>query len=142
MGVNYTQRRMLGISVYLDYLKTIDSEAVYELQSRYNPKTGKEISKEKVLVKQEASHYEFMGEKAEDMYELCQQLEKRTGLKVDQDDDARLLYIGIPFGELTDYGRVDLLDGEVEIGWLLAEANRLKDILGVEVSIHFYSSVG
>ena len=142
MGVNYTQRRMLGISVYLDDLKTIDSEAVYELQSRYNPKTGKKISEEKVLVKNEVFHYEFMGVRAEDMYDLCQDLEAKLDLRADQDDDAGLLYIGIPFGQLKDYGRVDLLEGEVEIGWLLAEADRLKDILGQEVSILFYSSVG
>ena len=141
MGINYTQYAIIGVEFDIDSLLVIDSPAVYEEQKRYDTKTGKVIKTEKVLVKEEESHYEFDGEKYYDIWEIESKYSKEKGLKAMVIENT--LYIGYPVGEKTDYGRADLLNERVCYSDLVDIFEKAKiRFSNMGVSLHFVVSVG
>ena len=141
MGINYTQYAMIGIEIDVDSLLVIDSPAVYEEQKRYDTRTGKVIKTEKVLVKEEESHYEFNGEKYYDLWEIESKYSKEKGLKAMVIEHT--LYIGYPLGEKTDYGRADLLNKSISYSDLVDVFEKAKTrFSNMEVSLHLIASVG
>lgn len=144
MGVNYDQKCMVGIEVALSDITVVVSEAVYEDQNRYNPKTGKITGTERVLVKKEELKYVFMGEESDDWYCMIENLADKLGLDsyVPRSDDEQYFYIGTLVGDEQDMGRADLLTGSVEISYLVKLMTELKDKLPGDISLHFLSSAG
>ena len=142
MGVNYDQECMVGIEVALSDITVVVSEAVYEDQNRYDPRTGKILKTEKVLVKAAELKYVFMGEESDDWYCMIENIAEELGLDcyVPRSDDEQYFYIGTLVGDEQDMGRADLLTGSVEISYLVKLMTELKDKLPGDISLHFLSS--
>ena len=146
MGVNYCQKCMVGIEVALSDITHVVSEAVYEDQNRYNPKTGKITGTERVLVKEEELKYVFMGKESTDWYSMIENLADELGIDSyiqdgECEEDAYFC-IGTFVGDEQDMGRADLLTGSVEISYLVKLMTELKDKLPGDISLHFLSSAG
>ena len=145
MGVNYRQKCMVGIEVALSDITVVVSEAVYEDQNRYNPKTGKITGTERVLVKEEELKYVFMGEESDDWYCMIENIAEELGIDsyIQEGDDGDAYFcIGTFVGDEQDMGRADLLTGSVEISYLVKLMTELKDKLPGDISLHFLSSAG
>ena len=144
MGVNYDQKCMVGIEVDLSDITYVVSDAVYENQNRYNPKTGEITGTEKVLVKRAELEYVFMGEESDDWYCMIENIAEELGLDcyVPRSDDEQYFYIGKFVGEEQDMGNVDMLTGSVEISYIVKLAEELKSKLPGDISLHFLSSAG
>lgn len=144
MGVNYDQKCMVGIEVDLSDITYVVSDAVYENQNRYNPKTGEITGTEKVLVKRAELEYVFMGEESDDWYCMIENLADKLGLDsyVPRSDDEQYFYIGTFVGDEQDMGNVEMLTGSVEISYLVKLMTELKDKLPGDISLHFLSSAG
>ena len=144
MGVNYDQECMVGIEVDLSDITVVVSDAVYEDQNRYDPRTGKILKTEKVLVKAAELKYVFMGEESDDWYCMIENIAEELGLDcyVPRSDDEQYFYIGTLVGDEQDMGRADLLTGSVEISYLVKLMTELKDKLPGDISLHFLSSAG
>jgi hypothetical protein len=143
MGINYTQYAIVGVKFDTNSLLVIDSPAVYEEQKRYDTRTGKVIKTEKVLVKEEESHYEFNYKKYDDLWEIESEYSKEKETRVIIIEDG--LYIGYPIGEKTfvNYGRADLLNESVSYSDLVDIFEKAKIRFStMEVSLHFVASVG
>jgi hypothetical protein len=144
MGVNYQQKCMVGIEIPLSDITIVVSEAVYEDQNRYNPKTGKITGTEKVLVKEEELKYVFMGKESTDWYSMIENLADELGIDSyiqDTDDGYGYFCLGTFIGDEHDMGRADLLEGSVPISHLVKLMTELKETLG-DVQLHFLSSAG
>ena len=145
MGVNFRQKCMVGIEVPLSDITVVVAEATYEDQNRYNPKTGKITGTERVLVRESELKYVFMGKEYDDYHsligDLVDELELDSYIE-DEDDGNGYFYIGTFIGDERDMGRVDLLEGSVEISYLVKLMTELKDKLPGDISLHFLSSVG
>lgn len=145
MGVNFHQKCMVGIEVALSDITVVVSEAVYEDQNRYNPKTGKITGTERVLVKEEELKYVFMGEESDDWYCMIENIAEELGIDsyIQEGDDVDAYFcIGTFVGDEQDMGRADLLTGSVEISYLVKLMTELKDKLPGDISLHFLSSAG
>lgn len=144
MSVNYDQKCMVGIEVALSDITVVVSEATYEDQNRYDPRTGKILKTEKVLVKAAELKYVFMGEESDDWYCMIENIAEELGLDcyVPRSDDEQYFYIGTFVGEEQDMGNVDMLTGSVEISYLVKLMTELKDKLPGDISLHFLSSAG
>ena len=146
MGVNFQQKCMVGIEVPLSDITVMVAEATYEDQNRYNPKTGKITGTERVLVRESELKYVFMGEESDDWCCMIENI--AAGLDLDsyvQEDDSdgeAYFCIGTFIGNERDMGRVDLLEGSVEISYLVKLMTELKDKLPGDISLHFLSSAG
>ena len=143
MGVNFRQKCMVGIEVALSDITVVVSEAVYEDQNRYNPKTGKITGTERVLVKEEELKYVFMGEESDDWYCMIENIAEELGIDsyIQEGDDGDAYFcIGTFVGDEQDMGRADLLTGSVEISYLVKLMTELKDKLPGDISLHFLSS--
>ena len=141
MSWNAKQYCLVGIGAEIDSLEVIDSEAVYEDQNRYNPKTGKVIGKDKVTVKEKVSHYEWLGESGSDFDDLVEKLEEKFELEllVTEED----IYLGKRIGNLADFGNVEMLQDELEITHLINLVNEVRGILPEDqVKIHFVVVAG
>ncbi len=139
MGVNFQQYCLIGRSYKLADLEVVDSEEITEKQPRYDSKTGKVKSHETVIVKEEESHYELLGTSVEDPYEF-EELFKKMGLKAIVDDTS--IHVGQLLGRNKDFGRVELLDGTVELDKLSTIVTKVEKLLKVTPHIIFCSSVG
>ena len=144
MGVDYDQKCMVGIEVDLSDITVVVSDAVYEDQNRYDPRTGKILKTEKMLVKAAKLEYVFMGKESDDWYCMIENIAEELGLDcyVPRSDDEQYFYIGTFVGEEQDMGNVDMLTGSVEINYLVKLAEDLKSKLSGNISLHFLSSVG
>jgi hypothetical protein len=146
MGVNYDQKCMVGIEVDLSDITYVVSEAVYEDQNRYDPRTGKILKTEKVLVKAAELEYVFMGKESDDWYcmieNIAAELDLDSYVQEDDSDGEAYFCIGTFIGDERDMGRVDLLEGSVEISYLVKLMTELKDKLPGDISLHFLSSAG
>lgn len=140
MGVNYDQKCMVGIEIYVSDIKVIIEEAVYENQNRYDSRTGKITKTERVLVKEEDAVYVLMGKKYSDRDSLAKDIAEDLGLDYSIEDDY--FYIGEFVGEENGMGNVDMLTGSVEISYLVKLMTELKDKLPGDISLHFLSSAG
>jgi hypothetical protein len=137
---------MVGIEVALSDITVVVSEAVYEDQNRYNPKTGKITGTERVLVKEEELVYTFMGK----TYSNWQSLPEDIADELDLDSyiqegncsGEEYFCIGTFVGDEQDMGRADLLTGSAEISYLVKLMTELKDKLPGDISLHFLSSAG
>jgi hypothetical protein len=58
------------------------------------------------------------------------------------DDDEAYFYIGTFIGDEHDMGNIDMLDGSVEIDYLVKLSEELKSKLPGDISLHFLSSAG
>jgi hypothetical protein len=146
MGVNYQQKCMVGIEVPLSDITVMVAEATYEDQNRYNPKTGKITGTERVLVRESELKYVFMGKESKYWQGMIEDLAEELGL--DSYIQEGNFYgwesfcIGTFIGDERDMGRVDLLEGSVEISYLVKLMTELKDKLPGDISLHFLSSAG
>jgi hypothetical protein len=146
MGVNFQQKCIVGIEVPLSDITVVVAEATYEDQNRYNPKTGKITGTERVLVRESELKYVFMGRESDywqGMIEnLADELDLDSYIQEGNSDDEAYFCIGKFVGDERDMGRVDLLEGSVEISYLVKLMSELKDILPGNISLHFLSSAG
>lgn len=142
MGVDYSQYCIIGIKVLIDDLKVLTSPAVYEEQNRYDPKTGKVIGTERVLVKEEESHYVWDGKIYEEYDDLCQiEFDESIGTDTYFIDDH--IYFGYSIGSNKDYGRVDLIDDELTLEFIQEKFDQIrKRFPDYPVQMHFVASVG
>ena len=125
MGTNYHQYAILGIKISGDDVKCVESPAVYENQNRYNTTTGQVKGTERVKVKEEVSYYMFMGTKYDELYDI-EYDKKYEELIANFDGEEDCLYLGIEVCDTKDFGRADLLDGEVSISELQDSAEIVK----------------
>ena len=146
MGVNYRQKCMMGIEVALSDITVVVSEATYEDQNRYNPKTGKITGTERVLVKEEELKYVFMGKEYDGWYDmigdLADELELCSSIQEGNCPEETYFYIGTFVGDEQEMGNVDMLTGSVEISHIVKLAEELKSKLPGDISHHFLSSAG
>ena len=145
MGINYSQSCILGWEFTREQVEKEISPAEYSEQPRFDTKTGTETHKEKVLVKERDYIFECAGIQNEELWYLAEQVAERHGLRSVCDDES--FYIGISLGDREDFGRADLLEGDVQLDRLAVHLNRLKDMqedIGTPDSpaIHFIASVG
>lgn len=146
MGVNYTQHCILGYGGDLEDYKVVIEDKQYEKQPRYDTKTGEISHYENVLVKNEESHYKLFGCENEYGYELLEDLSRKYKLNVGFDFyNAADFAIGYHLGDGKDCGRVDLIEGVVDVDWVVEKRKELADILNCsveDIKIHFLSNVG
>jgi hypothetical protein len=145
MGVNYTQHCMLGFYLDADDITVIRQPAIYDEQPRYDTRTGKQTHTEKVLVKQEEAVYQFEDLEDEYLEELGEQIADKYGVGCRVDQEYEFLCVGIDVAESADYGRVDLLNDDIDIKSLLQEAEELKEKFPQykdQIGLHFFSYVG
>lgn len=143
MGVNYCQYCILGIKVKIANLKHIISPAEYADQARYDTRTGKQISTERVLVKEEDYEYRFMGYSGDS--DLFYTLPDDLGLGGGVDQDGEFFYMGYKIGDDTDYGRVEMLCGSLSLDDIQEKISELAPILNVDleqIQLHFFSYEG
>ena len=115
MGIDYCQSCMIGVVFTEEELKKVISKQEFEMQPRYDPKTGKQVSVEKVIIKDEQCIYSLMGEEREDLYLLAEDLADKFDLDCQPDYDEESICLGMFLGESCSYGRVDLLCGDYKI---------------------------
>jgi len=146
MGVNFQQKCMVGVEVPLSDITVMVAEATYEDQNRYNPKTGKITGTERVLVRESELKYVFMGKESKYWQGMIEDLAEELGLdsyiQEGNFDRWESFCIGTFIGDERDMGRVDLLEGSVEISYLVKLMTELKDKLPGDISLHFLSSAG
>lgn len=146
MGVNFQQKCMVGIEIPLSEIRHLVIKATYEDQNRYDPRTGKILKTEKVLVKHPEFKYVFMGEESDDwccmIENIAAELDLDSYVQEDDSDGEAYFCIGTFIGDERDMGRVDLLEGSVEISYLVKLMTELKDKLPGDISLHFLSSAG
>jgi len=147
MGVNFTQSCILGWSFNRGQVEKELCPPEYTEQSRYDTKTGEETHKERVLIKEREYILECAGERHEEMYELAAIVADKFGLSYIMDFEEGEFFIGITLGDDFDYGRVELLIGDVQLDELAAKLNKLKDLqedIGTPDSpaIYFVTNVG
>jgi hypothetical protein len=144
---------MVGIEVALSDITVVVAEATYEDQNRYNPKTGKITGTKRVLVRESELKYVFMGKESKYWQGMIEDLAEELGLdsyiQEGNFDGEESFCIGTFIGDEHDIsigssslGRVDLLEGSVEIGYLVKLMTELKDKLPGDISLHFLSSAG
>lgn len=146
MGVNYDQKCMVGIEIPLSDITVVVSEAVYEDQNRYDPRTGKILKTEKVLVKDAKLKYVFMGRESDNGYNLAEDIARELDLdcfiEYGHYDQDKYFCLGKDIGCPDDMGNICLLTGSVEINYLVKLAEELKSKLPGDISLHFLSSAG
>lgn len=150
MGVDYSQLCMVGFRVSDEELLQTREDPVYEMQPRYNTKTGEKTHEEKVLVKEAEEVYSFFGYEECNINELCEILYKPlkdVGLDVKRDGggyyDVTGLVIGISIGDYEDFGRIDMLEGSISLEKIQEIADKIKKVFpNQEISIEFLSYVG
>lgn len=146
MGVSYIQYAILGIKINKEDIKKVLSEAVYELQPRYDTKTGKEIGKERVLVKEKEEVYEFKGVKNSYFYELEYDLEKGFPdldvLTTGGYNDEECIYIGKSLKMNSNDYTFDGMDGEISVKKIMELEKEVSRILDEEVQLYFWTYCG
>jgi hypothetical protein len=140
MGVNYRQSCIIGLELGFEDLKVVTSPAVYEMQNRYNTKTGKIEKQEKVLVKSEEWHIEFQGKAYKDYYDIGRDLPKWISVVEDYGRDC--LYIGISLGA-KDFGRVDLIECSLSLEDINSQFEKVQKLFpDKKIEMHFWSNIG
>ena len=147
MGVNFTQSCILGWSFNRGQVEKEISPAKYIEQQSYDVRTGQENGTNRGLVKEREYILECAGERHEEMYELAAIVGSKFGLSYFMDSEEEEFFIGIALGDDFDYGRVELLIGDVQLDDLAVKLNKLKDLqedIGTPDSpaIHFITNVG
>lgn len=142
MGIDYRQYCIIGIKVPIDDLKVVTSSAVYEEQNRYDPKTGKVKGTERVLVKDEESHYKWDGKVYEEYDDLCQiEFDKSIGTGTYFIDNH--IYFGYLVDADEDCGRVDLIEEELTLEFIQEQFDLVgKRFPDYPVKMYFVSYVG
>lgn len=142
MGINYYQHCIIGIKVSVDDLLVVTSPAVYEEQNRYDSKTGKVIGTERVLVKEEESHYVWDGKIYEEYDDLCQiEFDESIGTDTYFIDDH--IYFGYSIGSNKDYGKADLIDDELTLEFIQEQFDLVgKRFPDYPVKMYFVSYAG
>lgn len=142
MGVNFTQRCVLGVSFEGESLKNIISEEEYRDEPRYDTRTGKQIKTERIIIKDEVYNYIVLGETFDELG--CVEFDD-LDVVYDYNEEDETLYIGEEIGDGEDFGRVDLLCGSISLHDLSEKAKTLSERLKVdvkEINLHFIASVG
>jgi hypothetical protein len=139
MGVNYQQFCIIGISIPYKDLQVTTSEAIYEEQNRYDPKTGKVVGAENVLVKEREWHVEFNGKKYDDYYDIERDYKDMFSY---MDYDCETFYLGLKI-ETEDFGRADLINESFtprEISDMCLKVH--GKLRNYEIGIHFIGYAG
>lgn len=156
MGVNYTQYAMVGVIITPE--EKVISEAVYRTEPRFDTKTGKQTHEEKVLVKEETVEFEYkVGsqrfisnylEYPQELYDKIEQYNKDNDTFIiinDIYDENGSICIGFNACHPADYGRVDLLEGELSLKDFMYHASYLAEAFDIDtedVKLHFFSCIG
>jgi hypothetical protein len=147
MGVNFIQYCILGWEFTRDDIEQEISPAEYQLQDRFDTKTGKVTHQENVLVKAREYKLAAAGVEADDIYDLAEGIADKYGLECGIDSDYDRFWIGFKMGETEDYGRVDLINGSVCLDDFAMSLNTLRELQAdiapdQAIELHFGSHVG
>jgi|688.fasta_scaffold192940_4 hypothetical protein len=144
MGTNFEQKCIVGFILSKKELTVIDQEEQFELQSRYDTKTGKETHKEKVMIREEESYFKFVDIVADDLYNLVNMIKSDYGFEAGTfwSDDDNYLWVGYELGDTENYGRVDLLTGSLDIEVLRELKGNLEGRFDLPIALHFITEVG
>ncbi len=132
MGVNYSQHVIVGREFRHEDLLVVESEAVYEMQPRYDTRTGNKTSEVKVLVKQRVAYFVFkdIRHDADDPYGFAEEVAEKYGCFAECDRDEEVFYIGIKLVQTDyDYGNVDLINDEVSLEDIKSAFKKAKKIV-------------
>lgn len=144
MGVNYDQRAILGICISSESAEHELSPAEYVEQPQYDTSTGVQVASKSVLKKHREVEYRYGKWVSYDMYSLGELIAKELHLSCVFDNDEEDIFIGFPVGETHDYGRVELLEGEVSLDELENLRAELQERLSGdhEINLYLITSVG
>lgn len=147
MGVNFYQSVILGVEIKEEDCYVLISPAEYELQNRYDPKTGKVVGQENVLIKPEEYKYSFAGVDFEEFYDFEEAFKKVLNPKLSFicKGDGSSNYIGYMLGESEDYGNVDLVKGSISVSELVKMEHELQSLFNeykLSVKLFFISDAG
>ena len=147
MGVNYRQYCMLGIKVTEDECLKVISPAIYADEPRFDTKTGKQVSTEKVLREEADEIYKWRDFESYYFGGLSFQINNEyinTEIDAVEACGYGSLYIGVHISSTMDCGRVELLEGEVSLEEI---EDYTQDLIQngfgrKEIGLHFFGSVG
>ena len=145
MGVNYTQRCILGFLIEADDIEETLEPAIYDEQPRYDTKTGKQTHTERVLVKERVKIFKWADLENEYLYDLGENIADKYDISFVVDQHCEFLYIGLDVADSYEYGRVDLLEDTVSLESLQGGVEELQEKFPNckdEISLHFVSNVG
>lgn len=147
MGTNFEQKCIIGFILSEKELTVIDQEEQFELQPRYDTRTGKETHKEKVIIKDEESHLKFAHIVADDLYDLVELIKTEFGFEAgvfESDFESGIfnMWVGHELGNTENYGRVDLLTGSLNIDELCDLKRNLEERFVFPIALHFLIEVG
>lgn len=127
MGISYDNYLVYGICLNKSECEVIISPAKYEMQNRYDTKTGKIIKQEKVCIKREENKYVFNSWENEDFTELANDIANANNLKwfYNYDDSC---FIGLKAIESDDKGGARMIDGSISISELTELHNKMLDL--------------
>lgn len=145
MGINVTQKMIIGIALDSDECHYQKSPAVYDEQPRYDTKTGVQTHTERVLVKEEETYFKFRDvvEENEGFHYFIEVVGTKYNLDVAVDEESEIGYIGYNCGLNNGSYSFDLLEGSLSIDDINDNVTALKEIfLDEEIGIHFVGYVG
>ena len=145
MGINVTQKAILGIELTHDECYHQKSPAIYDKQPRYDSKTGVQTHTENVLVKEEQHCFQFGDIIEEDEYfsYFIENVADANGLEYACDDENDTGYIGYDLGLNSGSYKFDLLDGSLSLDWVNEKAKELQLFFpNREIGLHFVGYVG
>lgn len=139
MSINYNQSCLVGVKLYYKDLTVIDSPAEYQLQDRYDTRTGKITWQESILVKSEEWHIEFNGKAYDDYNEIANDY----GLDYIEDYQDGCVYIGAEINvSQPNFGRADLLKGQLCLDAIQKLFKRVEKVLNMPAKMYFIPRVG
>lgn len=124
MGINYSQYILVGTKVDKDSIKVIKEPSQYEIQNRYDTRTGKIVRQEKVLIKQEEYVFKFLNKEYDDIYEIENDFPDLKLLIFDE-----YIILGMNILNKESFDRVDLITGKFNIEQLTEFFNKVQRIL-------------
>jgi hypothetical protein len=141
MGVNYTQHCIIGIKLNLKDLEVVTSPAIYELQNRYDVKTGKINKTENVLVKQKEYHYEFEGKIYKEYY--AWEIVEQSGFDGYTDEyRSRTIFLGFKI-KAQGHGNVDLIKEELTLDTIKEKFELMqKRFPNHPIKMYFFPDIG
>jgi len=142
MSINYTQVCIIGIKLSLQDLEVVTSPAVYELQNRYDVKTGKIKKTENVLVKQKEYHYEFEGKIYKEYWEIIADFfDQQSGFEGGYVDEDRTVFLGFKI-KAKYQGGADLIQEELSLDTIKEKFELMqKRFTNYPIKMYFFSDI-
>ena len=137
MSVNFYQRCIVGFVLDQD-ICSLEQEAIYKSEDRYDTITGEVTHQEEILVREEQTLYKFQGLEDTHLGDLGYQIENKYHVKCVDDGEGDQLVIGYNVASNEDYGRADLLVDVVPLGHITKAALELRGLFpNQEIMLHF-----